>query len=74
MFEGDTADTGAGAQQMLFPGEGDALVGVATEPELTTGELTHVWTLGVGPDRGLGRPKKWNGESSDFDNFAFKFS
>ena len=25
-------------------------------------------------DRSLGRPKEWNGESSGFDDFAFKFS
>ena len=33
-----------------------------------------MWTLGVGSDRGLGRPKEWSGESSGFDDFAFKFS
>ena len=46
---------------------------VASELELTLGELTNVWTLGVGSGRSLGRPKEWNGESG-FDNFAFKFS
>ena len=43
-------------------------------PELSPGELTQVWTLGVGSDRSLGRPKEWNGEPSGFDYFAFKFS
>ena len=57
MFEGDTADTAAAAQQMPVPGEGDAPVGAAMEPELALGELTHVCTLGVGFDRSLGRPK-----------------
>ena len=33
-----------------------------------------MWTLGVGSDRSLGRPKEWNGEPSGFDDFAFKFS
>ena len=32
-----------------------------------------MWTLGVGSDRSLGRPKE-NGEPSGFDDFAFKFS
>ena len=59
---------------MPVPGEGDVPVVVTTELELTLGELTHVWTLGVGSDSSLGRPKEWNGESSGFDNFAFKFS
>ena len=72
MFTGEQADTDAAAQQMSVPGGRDAPF-VAIEPEPTVGELTHVWTLGVGPDRSLGRPKEWNGESSGFDNFAFKF-
>ena len=42
--------------------------------ELSLGELTLVWTLGVGSDRSLGRPEEWNGEPSGFDDFAFKFS
>ena len=66
MFEGDTADKAAAAQQIP--------VGVAIEPELTLAALTHAWTLGVGSDRTLGRPKEWNGESGGFDNFAFNFS
>ena len=33
-----------------------------------------MWTLGVGSDKSLGRPKEWNGESGGFDDFAFKFS
>ena len=33
-----------------------------------------MWTLGVGSDRSLGRPKEWNGESGGVDDFAFKFS
>ena len=47
MFTGEPADTAAAAQQMPVPGEGDAPVEVAieAEPELTLGELTHVWTL-----------------------------
>ena len=49
-------------------------VTVTIEPKVTLGELTQVWTLGVGSDRSLGRPKEWNGESSGFDDFAFKFS
>ena len=36
--------------------------------------LTQVWTLGVGSDRSLARPKEWNGEPSGFDDFAFTFS
>ena len=34
----------------------------------------QVWTLGVGSDRSLGRPKEWNGEPSGYNDFAFKFS
>ena len=41
---------------------------------LSLAELTQVWTLEVGSDRSLGRPKEWNGEPSSFDDFAFKFS
>ena len=43
-------------------------------PELSLAELTQVWSVGVGSDRSLGRPKEWNGEPSSFDDFAFKFS
>ena len=32
-----------------------------------------VWTLGIGSDRTLGRPREWNGENAGFDDFAFKF-
>ena len=32
---------------------------VPVVPELSLGELTQVWTLGVGSDRSLGRPKEW---------------
>ena len=59
---------------MPILGDRDVDVEVTIEPELTLGKLTHVWALGVGSDRSLGRPKEWNGESSVFDNFAFKFS
>ena len=44
------------------------------QPGLSLRELTRVWTLGVGSDRSLGRPKDWNGESGGSDDFAFKFS
>ena len=33
---------------LMFTGEGDVPVAVMIEPELTLGELTQVWTLGVG--------------------------
>ena len=69
-----TEDAAAAAQQMPIPGERDVPVTMTIEPELTLGELTQVWTLKVGSDRSLGRPKGWNGESSGFDDFAFKFS
>ena len=59
---------------MPIPGERDVPVVVTIELELTLGELTHVWTLGVGSNRSLGRPKEWNGEPTGFDDFAFKFS
>ena len=49
-------------------------VNVLAVPEVSLVELTQVWTLGVGSDRSLGRPKEWNGEPSGFDYFAFKFS
>ena len=58
------------AQQTPIPVE----VNVLVVPELSLAELTQVWTLGVGSDRSLGRPKEWNGEPSGFDDFAFKFS
>ena len=64
------ADAATTAQQTPIPVE----VSVPVVPELSLGELTQVWTLGVGSDRSLGRPKEWNGEPSGFDDFAFKFS
>ena len=64
------ADAAAAAQQTPFPVE----VNVPVVPELSLIELTQVWTLGVGSDRSLGRPKEWNGEPSGFGDFAFKFS
>ena len=64
------ADAATTAQQTPIPVE----VNVLVVPELSLGELTQVWTLGVGSDRSLGRPKEWNGEPSGFDDFAFKFS
>ena len=64
------ADPAAAAQQTPHPVE----VNVPAVPELSLVELTQVWTLGVGSDRSLGRPKEWNGEPSGFDDFAFKFS
>ena len=67
MFGAGTADTAATAQQMPIPGKGNVPLGVAIEQETTLGELTRVWTLGVGS-----RPKEWNCESSGFDNSAFK--
>ena len=63
-------DAAAAAQQTPIPVE----VNVPVVPELSLAELTQVWTLGVGSDRSLGRPKEWNGEPSSFDDFAFKFS
>ena len=63
-------DAAAAAQQTPIPVE----VNVLVELELSLAELTQVWTLGVGSDRCLGRPKEWNGEASGFDDFAFKFS
>ena len=63
-------DAAAVARQTLFPVE----VNVPVVPELSLAELTQVWTLGVGSDRSLRRPKEWNGEPSGFDDFAFKFS
>ena len=74
MFIGGPDDAAAAAQQMPVLGEGDEPDAVTMEPELTLGELTQVWTLGVGFDRSLGRPKERNGESSGFYNFAFWFS
>ena len=49
--EDDAATT---AQQTPIPVE----VNVPVVPELSLGELTQVWTLGVGSDRSLGRPKE----------------
>ena len=69
-----TDDAAATSRANAFPGEGDVPVAVTIEPELTLGELTRVWTLRVGSDRSLGRPKVWDSESSGFDDFAFKFS
>ena len=62
-------DAAAAAQQTPIPVE----VNVPVVPELSLAELTQVWTLGVGSDRSLGRPK-WNGEPSGFDDFVSKFS
>ena len=53
-------DAAAVAQQTPIPVE----VNVPVVPELSLAELTQVWTLGVGSDRSLGRPKEWNGEPS----------
>ena len=44
-------------QQTPIPVE----VNVPVVPELSLAELTQVWTLGVGSDRSLGRPKEGNG-------------
>ena len=55
-------------------GEIDAAAAAQQTPELSLAQLTQVWTLGVGSDRSLGRPKEWNGEPNSFDDFAFKFS
>ena len=63
-------DAAAAAQQTPFPVE----VKVPVVPEVSLAELTQVWTLGVGSDRSLGRPKEWNGEPIGFDDFAFEFS
>ena len=63
-------DAVVAAQQTHIPVE----VNVPAVPELSLAEFTQVWTLGVGSDRSLGRPKEWNGEPSSFDDFAFKFS
>ena len=54
------ADAAAAAQQTPIPVE----VNVPAVPELSLVELTQVWTLGVGSDRSLGRPKEWKGEPS----------
>ena len=45
---------------------------VPAVPELSLAELTQVWTLGVGSDRSLGRPKEWNGEPSIFDDLRIQ--
>ena len=63
-------DAAAAAQQTPIPVE----VNVPVVPELSLAELTQVWTLGVGSDRSLRRPKEWNGEPSGFEDFALKFS
>ena len=66
-------------QQSSVPGDiptlgGEDVSGVETSvQELSLADLTHIWTLGVGSDRSLIRPKEWNGESHGFDDFAFKF-
>ena len=70
MSEVGEVDAATAAQQAPVLVE----VNVPVVPELSLGELTQVWTLGVGSDRSLGRPKEWNGELSGFDDFAFKFS
>ena len=36
-------------------------------------EFLRIWTLGIGSDRSLERPKEWHGHSSGFDDFAFTF-
>ena len=54
--------------------DGEVPAAVTIEPELSIGELTYVWTPGVGSERSPGRPKEWNGESSGFADFAFKLS
>ena len=64
------SDAAAAAQQTPIPVE----VNVPVVPELSLAELTQVWTLGVGSDRSLGRPKEWNGKPNSFDDFEFKFS
>ena len=58
MSEADAADAATAAQQVSIPGDGNVPIGVTVEPELSLGELTQVWTLGVGSDRSLGRPKE----------------
>ena len=70
MSEIGEVDAATVAQQKPIPVE----VNVPVVPELSLKELTQVWTLGVGSDRSLGRPKEWNVEPSGFDDSAFKFS
>ena len=62
MSEIGEVDAATAAQQVPIPVE----VNVPVVPELSLGELTQVWTLGLGSDRSLGRPKEWNGEPSGF--------
>ena len=45
-----------------------------SEQGLALADVTRTWTLGVGPDRSLVRPKEWNGESSGLDDFALEFA
>ena len=57
------ADAAAPAQQTPIPVE----VNVPAIPELSLVEMTQVWTLGVGSDRSLGRPKEWFGAGASSD-------
>ena len=70
----EAGGTAAAAQQMPIPGGENVPVVETSVQKLTLRELTHVWTLGVGSDRSLGRPKERNGEPEGFDDFAFKFA
>ena len=53
MSEIGEVDAATAAQQVPIPVQ----VNVPVVPELSLGELTQVWTLGVGSDRSLGSTK-----------------
>ena len=46
----------------------------ADEIDMTDAEFSRIWTLGIGGDRSLGKPKEWNGDPEGFDDFVFKYS
>ena len=62
----------SGTPQSSVPGDipipgGEDVSGVETRAqELSLADVPHIWTLGVGTDRSLGRPKEWNERNPRF--------
>ena len=60
-----------------MPEAGDDVEAAAQVPiptaELTEEDFQRLWMMGLSGERGLGRPKEWDGDDRGFSDFAFKF-
>ena len=41
---------------------------------LTKEEFEKSWSMNIGAERSLGRPKEWDGRDPTFDEFSFRFT